>query len=338
MAYLYLKGDESLEKDEIHLSATIPIEYGGMRLDVVLAKLFPEYSRERLKLWVTKGECLVNGNIWKPKEKVAGEEEIVINAIKEKSVSWKPEKINIDIEYVYEDEDILIVNKPTNLVVHPGAGNYSGTLVNILLERFPFLEKIPRAGIVHRLDKDTTGLMVVVKTLRAHTSIVAQLQARKIKRTYDAIVWGVKPAGGTINMPVARHVKDRKKMAVVNEDVEFRESKEAITHYRIEEKFRNNMHLKVNLETGRTHQIRVHMAHIHHPLVGDRVYGRSRSLAKASEELNDFLKNFPRQALHASKLEFEHPVLKKNMQWSINLPQDMQELLLMLREDFKSFI
>jgi 23S rRNA pseudouridine1911/1915/1917 synthase len=241
-------------------------------------------------------------------------------------VSWQGEDIPLTI--VYEDEEIIIVNKPAGMVVHPAAGNYDGTLVNALLHHAPELNEVPRAGIVHRLDKETSGLLAVARTLKSQKHLVEMLQARVMKRQYQAVACGVMTAGGTVNAPIDRHPVDRKRMAVVAN------GKPAVTHYRVMERFRIHTHIRVDLETGRTHQIRVHMAHIHYPLVGDPVYGsRLRLPSDCSAELADFLRNFKRQALHAARLGLEHPTTGEMMEWEAPLPEDMQQLIRLLHED-----
>lgn len=304
----------------------IPQELTGDRIDQALAKLLPEYSRSLLKIWLDSHKITVNGEYWQPKAKVTGGETVIIEAKLKEHVIDKPEAI--DLKIIYEDEDILILNKPAGMVVHPGAGNRSNTMLNALLHHSPGLKNIPRAGIIHRLDKDTSGLLVISKTLSAHTFLVKQLEQRKISREYETIVYGELISGGTIKTQISRHPKLRTKMAVVNAD----RGKAAITHYRIIKKFRDFTHLRVMLETGRTHQIRVHLAHIHHPIVGDKVYGGRMRLPKnAPAELIETLQKFKRQALHARKLGLTHPVTRKWMEWQIELPQDMQKLLQNLR-------
>ena len=314
-----------MKQEFIELTGIIPEEMAGKRLDQVLAKLFPEHSRERLKGWVLSGKCLIDGEQWRPKDKVSGGEQVELEAQVMNVTDWEPESIPLDI--LYEDDDLLIINKPADLVVHPAAGNRTGTLVNALLHHCPDLKLIPRAGVVHRLDKDTTGLMVVAKTLAAHTNLVEQLQARTVSRTYEAVVWGLFLAGGTIEKPIGRHPRERIKMAVVTS------GKPAITHFRVLEKFSQNTHIQVQLETGRTHQIRVHMSDAKHPLVGDKTYGgRMRLPANASEACRELLQSFPRQALHAKKLGFVHPSTQKEVFWEAPLPKDMAQLLDVLRE------
>lgn len=310
----------------IQLSAAIPASSSGERLDHALAQLFPEHSRSRLKTFIDKGQVKVNGQCLRPRDKIHGGEQVEILAEIEANSTWEAEALPLDI--VYEDEQVLIINKQANLVVHPAVGNRAGTLVNALLHRYPLLIHIPRAGIVHRLDKDTTGLLMVAKTLLAHRELVAQLQARTVSRTYEAVVWGILPAGGTVNKPIGRHPKDRKRMGIV----EYGFGKEAITHYRVLEKFKVHTHLTIQLETGRTHQIRVHMAHLHHPVIGDKVYGgRLRIPPEASDELQTLLREFKRQALHAKKIAFLHPVTEAPMAFEVPLPEDMQQLIRLLR-------
>lgn len=304
----------------IHLDAEIPAESHGQRLDQAVANLFPEHSRSRIQNWIKLGQLQIDGKTAKTKDKVKGGETIIIHAPMPKEVSFAPEPIRLNI--VHEDESLLILNKPAGLVVHPAAGNLDGTLLNALLHHAPSLESIPRAGIVHRLDKDTTGIMMVAKTLEAHTFLVNQLQERLVSREYETIIQGVMTAGGTINEPIGRHPRQRIKMAVVHN------GKPAITHYRIIKKFEHHTHLKVNLETGRTHQIRVHLAHRHHPIVGDKVYGGRLMLPKgASDEVKQAIRHFPRQALHAKQLTLIHPKSKEECVWSTPLPEDMQQLL-----------
>ncbi|KZZ10317.1 RNA pseudouridine synthase, partial [Oleiphilus sp. HI0078] len=275
--------------------------------------------------WIKQGHIRVNEEIARSKDKVKINDLIEVKAELESQGEWLAEDIPLDI--VYQDEDILIINKPAGMVVHPAAGNHSGTLVNALLHHFPDIKAVPRAGIVHRLDKDTTGLMVVAKTLTAHAHIVEQLQSREMGREYEAIAAGVMTGGGTINEPIARSPKNRKKMAVN----QF--GKHAVTHYRVLERFLAHTHIRVKLETGRTHQIRVHMAHIKHPLIGDTTYaGRMKLPAGASDEVKNKLRQFERQALHAKKLTLIHPQTGEEMSWEVDLPEDMQNLLAVLSE------
>jgi len=311
------------------LAAVVPADAAGQRLDQVLAALFPDFSRTRLQQWLRAGHVRVDGRSLRARDKVWGGEHISVTAMVEVEVPWRGEAMPLDI--LYEDSALIVVNKPPGLVVHPGAGNREGTLVNALLHHAPELANVPRAGVVHRLDKDTSGLLVVVRTLAAHTHLVAQLQARSVKREYFAIVVGVMTAGGTIEAPVGRHPSERTRMAVVHS------GREAVTHYRVLERFRGHTYLRVNLETGRTHQIRVHMAHLHYPLVGDPTYGgRLRLPADSSSALQAALRHFKRQALHAGVLGLIHPESGAALQWAAPLPGDMQQLLEALRSDAES--
>ncbi len=312
--------------DRIRLSAQVSPESGGQRLDQVAAQLFPDYSRSRLQGWIKDGSLLVDGERKRTRDILLGGEQLELDAEREVQGEWQAEAIDLDI--IYEDDALLVINKPAGLVVHPAAGHQDGTLLNALLHHAPELAKVPRAGIVHRLDKDTTGLMVVAKTIEAQTDLVAQLQARTVSREYECVVVGVMTSGGKVDQPIARHGTQRQKMAVVAG------GKTAISHYRVINRFRAHTHVKVKLETGRTHQIRVHMSYIHFPLVGDPVYGgRLRIPPGASPELIKELREFPRQALHARRLELEHPTDGRHMSWQVPLPEDMQHLLALLRED-----
>ncbi len=307
-------------------------EFAGKRLDVVLAELFPEYSRSRLKIWIEQGQVLVNGKTAKPKKKLAGDEklQLTVQTI-ESEVACEAEDIPLDI--IYQDEALIVVNKPANFVVHPAAGHYTGTLQNALLHFDESLNAIPRAGIVHRLDKDTTGLMVIARNLSSHKLLVDQIQQHDVIREYQAVVHGVMTGGGRVDQPIGRHPRDRIKMAV-------RENgREAVTHYRLLQKFREHSHVKVKLETGRTHQIRVHMSHLHHALVGDPVYaGRQRIPAGAQQELVDFIQGFKRQALHAWRLTFSHPDQEKMVSFEAPLPNDLQKLIELLHADLQAKI
>ncbi|WP_177429761.1 23S rRNA pseudouridine(1911/1915/1917) synthase RluD [Pseudomonas mangrovi] len=319
-----------ITKNAIQLSADVPYEMGGQRLDQVAAQLFPEYSRSRLSGWIKDGRLQVDGQSLRPRDTVHGGSRLVLEAEQEAQGEWVAQDIDLDI--VYEDEQILVLNKPAGLVVHPAAGHQDGTLLNALLHRVPDLVNIPRAGIVHRLDKDTTGLMVVAKTLQAQTKLVEQLQARTVSRIYEAIVVGVVTAGGTIDAPIGRHGQQRQRMAVMDG------GKPAVSHYRVLERFRSHTHVRVKLETGRTHQIRVHMAHVGFPLVGDPAYGgRFRIPPAASATLVDTIKNFPRQALHARFLELDHPLTGQRMKWEAPLPDDLVWVLTLLRQDSDAF-
>ncbi|HEP8559965.1 TPA: 23S rRNA pseudouridine(1911/1915/1917) synthase RluD [Pseudomonas aeruginosa] len=317
--------------DMIQRAAEVPFELGGQRLDQIAAQLFPEHSRSRLAGWIKDGRLTVDGAVLRPRDIVHSGAQLVLEAEQEAQGEWLAQDIKLEI--VYEDEHILVIDKPAGLVVHPAAGHQDGTLLNALLYHVPDIANVPRAGIVHRLDKDTTGLMVVAKTLEAHTKLVAQLQARSVSRIYEAIVIGVITSGGTIDAPIGRHGVQRQKMAVVDA------GKVAVSHYRVLERFRAHTHTRVKLETGRTHQIRVHMSHIGYPLVGDPVYGgRFRIPPVASQTLVQTLREFPRQALHARFLELDHPATGVRMKWESPLPEDFLWLLSLLRQDREAFV
>ncbi|MDX2505798.1 MAG: 23S rRNA pseudouridine(1911/1915/1917) synthase RluD [Gammaproteobacteria bacterium] len=304
-------------------------DFYGRRLDQVLVELLPEYSRSRLQQWVKQGKILLDGEVSLPKTKVIGGENLLVTIEREQQGEWQAENIPLDI--MYQDDSLLVINKPVGMVVHPAPGNHSGTLLNALLYLCPDLVNIPRAGIVHRLDKDTSGLLVVAKTLTAQTHLVKQLQNRAFERQYEAIVAGEMIGGGTVNAPIGRHPVHRVKMAVVKNP---NNGKEAITHYRVKERYRGYTGVQVRLETGRTHQIRVHMAHIHCPLVGDPVYGgRLKLPPDCDESLKHFLQHFKRQALHARKLGLQHPDTGAWLEWKVEVPDDMQELKHLLSTD-----
>lgn len=315
--------------EHISLTSQVPEHLLGERLDKVLAELFPDYSRTRIKEWIKNKDVEVNGKVIDvPREKMMGGEQIQISTVVEEEERWVAQDIDLDI--VYEDDDILVINKPAGLVVHPGAGNSDGTVLNALLHKYPDIANVPRAGIVHRLDKDTTGLMVIAKTIPAQTHLVSNLQDRLITREYEAICNGIMTAGGLIDKPIGRHKTKRTHMAIN----EF--GKPAVTHYRVAEKFRLHTRLRLRLETGRTHQIRVHMSHLTHPLVGDPIYGgRPRPPKNAEEELLTTLRGFKRQALHAAMLKLDHPITGEEMEWHAPIPDDMVELTLALRDDAK---
>jgi len=313
--------------EPIVLNATVPEHMAGARLDQVAAELFSSYSRSRLQKWIKDGELLVDGKSCRPRDKLFGGEQLSVKALLEPEGEWLAEAIELDV--CYEDEDILVINKPAGLVVHPAAGNYQGTLLNGVLHYLPANENIPRAGIVHRLDKETSGLMVVAKTLVAHQSLVKQLQAKTVSREYLAIVQGVMTGGGTVDKPIGRHPQARTKMAVLDFG-----GKEAVSHYRVIERFPAHTLIRVKLETGRTHQIRVHMASIGYPLVGDSTYGGRLKLPKgSSQELHDALRAFRRQALHATQLALSHPVSGEHMEWQALPPADFNRLFAVLKSD-----
>ena len=313
--------------ETVELQALVPPQMRGDRLDQAAAQLFPDYSRSRLQAWIKRGELTVDGQTCRPRDKVAEGACLRIEAQLEQEVGWAPQEIELDI--LHEDDSILVLNKPAGLVVHPAAGHADGTLVNALLAHAPEFAQLPRGGIVHRLDKDTSGIMVVARTLQAHNDLVAQLQARTVSREYSAVCIGVMTGGGTVDAPIGRHPKQRKKMAVLAVG-----GKPAITHYRIAQRFGHHTQVAVKLETGRTHQIRVHMAHRHFPLVGDPAYGgRPRLPRGASERLIETLRGFGRQALHARVLGLMHPATGEPCEFSCPLPADMLQLLEVLAEE-----
>ncbi|MES9969520.1 MAG: 23S rRNA pseudouridine(1911/1915/1917) synthase RluD [Candidatus Thiodiazotropha sp.] len=307
-------------------SLVIPEEYAGSRLDQVLSDQFPEFSRSRLQHWIKMGLVELDGQTCKAKQRIRGGERIRLRPIPQDEVEAEAQAMELEI--VYEDAQLLVINKPPGLVMHPAAGNPDGTLLNGLLSHHPPLQQVPRAGIVHRLDKETSGLLVVAKTLQSQTALVEQLQARRVKREYLAIVQGEMIAGGSVDAPIGRHPVNRLRMAVIES------GKEAITHYRIEQRYRAHTLLRVRLETGRTHQIRVHMQHIRHPLLGDPLYGgRLKLPAGISDNLMVALKLFRRQALHATRLELLHPELGKPIAWEAPVPADMGQMMHLLAED-----
>ena len=301
--------------DPAPLELTVPAEYSGLRLDQVLARLLPEHSRSRLAHWVREERVTVDGRTAAPRDKLWGGERVHVEPrLDPQARGHLPQDIPLAI--VHEDAALLVVNKPPGLVVHPGSGNWDGTLLNALLQHAPCLESIPRAGIVHRLDKDTSGLLVIAKTLTAQTALVRQLQARTVSREYVAVVHGLVARHGKIEAPIGRHPVSRTRMAVVAR------GKPATTHYHVVKRFADTTLLECKLETGRTHQIRVHLSSIGHPLVGDPVYGRRAGHGKGFA--------FHRQALHAQKLELVHPVSGLTVKWAAPLPRDMQDLLAVL--------
>ncbi len=315
---------------KIQQTLTIPDDLGGMRLDQALSKLLTEHSRTQVQEWIKKQEITVDDKPAKARDIVLGGEKINISAAMKSYPEWEAQAIALDI--IYEDDSLLVINKPAGMVVHPGAGNVSHTLLNALLHHAPELQELPRAGIVHRLDKNTSGLLVIAKTSLALKKLTDQLKKHTVSRIYQAIVAGVLTGGGTIDQPIGRHPIQRKRMAVIET------GKSAVTHYRIIEKYRAYTRVKVQLETGRTHQIRVHFAHIHHALLGDQTYGGRLQLPKgASPELIQTLRTFKRQALHASELELIHPKTGQIMKWNAPLPTDMIELIHSLKLDLNGY-
>ena len=307
------------ESDIELLEATVPENEAGSRLDQTLARMFPQFSRARLQSWIKDGRIRVDAERRRPRDTVFGGETVVVEPVEENVAALAPEAMNLDI--VYRDDDVLVVNKPPGLVVHPGAGNAHGTLVNGLLHMDESLSALPRAGLVHRLDKDTSGVLIVARTQAAFKALTEAMARRDIHREYLALCVGALSGGGTIDEPIGRHPVDRKKMAVHDR------GRPARTHYLIEKRYRGYTLVAVTLDTGRTHQIRVHFAHQRWPLVGDRTYGRTALPRGASEHLRDTLIGFARQALHARRLSFAHPVSGETIDVSIEIPEDFAELL-----------
>ena len=307
------------------LNIIIPERMTGNRIDSSLSEMLPDYSRSKITAWIKSGDALIKQKSFKPKDKVIGNEVIYLTINSKQSNNWIAEKIPLNV--FYEDEDIIIINKQSGLVTHPGAGNWNGTLANALLYYDPSLSTLDRVGIVHRLDKNTSGLMVIARNEKSQKYLVEQLQNHSVSREYSALVYGHMIAGGTIDEPIGRDPKDRVKQAVLMS------GKDAVTHYRAIERFKSHTHVKAILETGRTHQIRVHLSHVGHSLIGDPIYGgRVRFPKKASEELKHALLNFKRQALHSKKLTLNHPISGELMSWKAPLPDDMQELLKVLKK------
>ena len=307
------------------LTIIIPERMTGDRLDVALSEMLPDYSRSKITAWIKSGDALINNKTFKPKDKVNGSQVVILSLNKKQNNDWSAENIALNI--VFEDEDIIIINKPFGLVTHPGAGNWNGTLANALLYYDPELSKLDRAGIVHRLDKNTSGLMVIARNEKSQKYLVEQLQSHSVVREYSAIVYGHMISGGSVNDPIGRDPKDRIKQSVSSN------GKDATTHYRVIDRFKSHTHVKAILETGRTHQIRVHLSHIGYPLLGDSMYGgRVRFPKKASEILKDSLLGFKRQALHSKKLTLNHPSTGELMSWKSPLPDDMLKLLNILSE------
>ena len=317
--------DEDLAGDD-KMTVQVPEALHGARLDAAAASLFPAFSRSRLADWIKSGRLQRNHGAAKPRDKVAVADYITLTPEYDDRVEWAPEALPLDL--LYEDNHVIVLNKPAGLVVHPAAGHHSGTLVNRLLAHAPEMASLPRGGIVHRLDKDTSGVMLAAKSPLAHKSLVAQLAERTVSRHYSAVCRGTFSGGGTIDGPIGRHPTSRIKMAVVPD------GKPAVTHYRIAQRFGAHTHLDVSLESGRTHQIRVHLAWRKHPLIGDPVYGgRAMRPAGASDRLLSALQEFPRQALHARELVFLHPESDESLQFSAPIPEDFTELLKCLAEE-----
>jgi 23S rRNA pseudouridine1911/1915/1917 synthase len=311
------------------LEQRIPDAHRGQRLDQTLAALFPDFSRTRLKAWIEAGRVLVDGVRPKPRDLVSGGEMVRVEPLLEARVEVAPEALPLDV--IFEDASLLVLAKPAGLVVHPGAGNPRATLQNALLARDPALAMLPRAGIVHRLDKDTSGLLVVARTPEAHARLTRALARHEVEREYEAVTIGVMTAGGTVDAPIDRHPVDRLRMAVRGS------GREAVTHYRVVERYRAHTHVRVRLETGRTHQIRVHLTHAGFPLVGDPLYGRRLVIPKgATPRLVETLRAFRRQALHAARLAFVHPASGERVEFATPVPPDFAELLAALRDDARA--
>ncbi|GAB4511680.1 MAG: 23S rRNA pseudouridine(1911/1915/1917) synthase RluD [Sulfuricaulis sp.] len=314
---------------ESTLTASIPSELAGQRLDQALPVLFADITRSRLQQWIEDGRVTLNGQVPRKRDKVKEGDAVEVRVPPPVESGWKAQALPLEI--VYEDNELLVINKLPGLVVHPGAGNPEGTLLNALVAHAPKLAQLPRAGIVHRLDKDTSGLLVVAKTEHARQNLIGQLQKHAVEREYLTIVNGVMVAGGTVEAPIGRHRTQRTRMAVSSQ------GKPAVSHYRVMKKYRAHTLVQVRLESGRTHQIRVHMAHLNYPVVGDPVYGgRLKIPAGASENLKDVLRGFRRQALHALKLSLIHPKTGKRVQWATSVPEDMSKLMEALAQDAKT--
>lgn len=304
----------------------IPESHADERLDQALARLMPEYSRTQIQEWIESGQILVNDKPARAKNRLRGGESVTVTISERIQPQWQAQQIPLNI--IYEDDAVIIINKAPGMVVHPGAGNADSTMLNALLHHAPELQALPRAGILHRLDKDTSGLLVIAKTAPALKHLSHQLKDRSMAREYQAVVYGAMISGGTVDAPIGRHPLQRKRMAVIDT------GKPAVTHYRIAEKYRAHTRLKIRLETGRTHQIRVHMSLIHHPIVGDIAYGGKVQLTRGmTPELIQMLRGFRRQALHAFAIGFMHPLTGEFKRWEIDLPEDMQKLIAALRED-----
>jgi 23S rRNA pseudouridine1911/1915/1917 synthase len=313
--------------ERIERSATAGESLASLRLDVAAAALFPEFSRARLQGWIRDGSLRVNGERARPRDTISSGARLVLSAEPEEAVSWSGQDLPLSI--VYEDEHLLVIDKPAGVVVHPGAGNPGGTLVNALLHHRPGLEQVPRGGIVHRLDKDTSGLLVVAASLPAHRHFVERLQSKGVRREYFAIAQGCLTGGGRVDAPIGRHPRQRTRMAVLSHG-----GKAAVTHYRVSRRYGHFTALRVQLETGRTHQIRVHLAHRGHPLLGDPVYGGRQRLPRgASGALLETLRGFRRQALHARLLAFDHPASGEQLSFESPLAADLVALQAVLEAE-----
>ena len=322
--------NSALTATRLSLQFQLDESYLGQRIDQVAAIVWNEFSREKLKQWMKDGHLLVNGNIVKPKYKCEGTETLTLEVELEVQTAAQPE--NIPLNIVYEDDDLMVINKPVGMVVHPGAGNPNGTLVNALLYHFPKSAELNRAGLVHRIDKDTSGLLVVAKNLEAQFALSKQLAKKSVYRIYDLICYGNIIAGGTIDEPIKRHPVDRVKMAILPG------GRDAVTHYNVKERFQHFTRVQAQLETGRTHQIRIHFTYIGFPLLGDPVYvQRVKIPAGASEKLIETLRGFKRQALHASKLGLIHPRTKEEMMFEAPWPEDFTNLVEVLRTENKAY-
>ena len=322
--------NSALTATRLSLQFQLDESYLGQRIDQVAAIVWNEFSREKLKQWMKDGHLLVNGNIVKPKYKCEGTETLTLEVELEVQTAAQPE--NIPLNIVYEDDDLMVINKPVGMVVHPGAGNPNGTLVNALLYHFPKAAELNRAGLVHRIDKDTSGLLVVAKNLEAQFALSKQLAKKSVYRIYDLICYGNIIAGGTIDEPIKRHPVDRVKMAILPG------GRDAVTHYNVKERFQHFTRVQAQLETGRTHQIRIHFTYIGFPLLGDPVYvQRVKIPAGASEKLIETLRGFKRQALHASKLGLIHPRTKEEMMFEAPWPEDFTNLVEVLRTENKAY-
>lgn len=314
-------------KNKVELKQTTSTDQQGQRLDQALVQFWPEYSRSQFKLWIEQGAVRIDGEVvTKPRTLLQADQAIAVDAVLVARENWSAQAIDLNI--VYEDDDLMVVNKPPGLVSHPGAGNPQGTLVNALLNHDQRLESVPRAGLIHRLDKETSGLLVIAKNLKAYHALNTLMQEREIKRTYLALVHGRIIRSGTIDKPIGRHPIHRTKMAIIEN------GRASVTHYKVLKRFNHHTLLEVDLQTGRTHQIRVHLASLRHPIVGDKTYGGKRPPQKdLSEPTKTALLHFNRQALHAQTLSFIHPTTQESLTFTAPLPEDMAALLETLAAD-----